>query len=247
MMTDMHRALARLEFEQRELLNSHLPYEQETRFYRAIQSGDRALVEKLYTPLGQEGFGTLSQDALRNLKYHLVITVAFITRYCIEGGMDAETAYNLSDLYIRRVDVSEEARNIHELHHELVMAYTERIQALAAKQRHSRPMMKCIDYIHTHLHLRITVEELCAVSGLSRAYLSRLFREETGLTIMQYVTGRKLSAACRELELSARPVAEVAQIFAFSSESHFISVFRHHYGLTPREYRRSCASPARSR
>ena len=99
-MTNMQHALAQMEFEHRENLISHLPYEQEKRFYRAIQQGDSALVATMFTPLCQEGFGVLSRDPLRNLTYHLIITVAFVTRYCIEGGMDAETAYNLSDLYI---------------------------------------------------------------------------------------------------------------------------------------------------
>lgn len=242
-MTDMHAALARLEFEQRELLVSHLPYEQETRFYRAIQSGDRERVEALFTPLGQEGFGTLSHDALRNLKYHLIITVAFVTRYCIEGGMDTETACNLSDLYIQRIDQSTAPQEVHDLHRELTLAYTERMRVLAARPALSRPVMRCAEHIHTHLHQRITVEELCRVSGLSRAHLSRLFHREVGVTIARYVMEKKLAAARRELEMSALPVSAVAQVYAFSSESHFISAFRRRYGLTPREYRRSCATP----
>ena len=39
--------------------------------------------------------GVLSKNALTNLKYHFVITVALVTRYCIEGGMETEQAYRL--------------------------------------------------------------------------------------------------------------------------------------------------------
>ena len=38
------------------------------------------------TPLADSGYGNLSDDELRNIKYHMVISVALITRFCIEGG-----------------------------------------------------------------------------------------------------------------------------------------------------------------
>lgn len=237
-MTDMRRALARAEYDNREHLISHLPYDRESAFYRCIQSGDREGVHRLFTPLGQAGFGLLSEDPLRNLRYHLIISVAFITRYCMAGGLDAETAFNLSDLYIRRIDRCQTERDIHALHRELVTAYTDRMHTLRSKPAFSRPILRCTEYIHTHLHDRITVEELCAVSQLSRAYLSRLFRREVGMPITQYITAKKLEAARQALEFTSQPISELAHVFAFSSESHFISVFRRFCGVTPGEYRR---------
>lgn len=238
-MTDMHRALMRREFENREQLLSHLPYERENQFYRAIQTGDEAQVTQLFMPLGQEGFGVLSEDALRNLKYHLIITVAFITRYCIGGGMAPETASNLSDLYIRRVDRCDSAEQIHALHRELTMDYTARMRAMQGRAVFSRPVTKCTEYIHTHLHTRITIEALCGVSGLSRSYLSELFRREVGMPVMQYVTERRLEAARQELELSERPVSDIALHLGFCSQSHFTACFRRRFGMTPAACRRA--------
>lgn len=237
-MTDMRRALARTEYDNREQLISHLPYDREAAFYRCIQQGDQDGALRLFTPLGQEGFGRLSDDPLRSLRYHLVITVAFITRYCMAGGLDAETAFNLSDLYIRRIDVCRSESEVHELHRELVITYTSRMRSLNRRPRYSRPILRCTEYIHTHLHEKITVGDLSNVSGLSRAHLSRLFHQETGLSISRYVMSRKLAAACETLELTDEPVSQIAHVLSFSSQSHFISVFRQHFGMTPGEYRR---------
>lgn len=236
-MTDMHRALAQAEYDNRERLGSHLPYDREAAFYRSIQAGDAAEAMQLFTPLGQDGFGVLSDDPLRSLQYHLIITVASITRYCITGGMDAETAYNLSDLYIRRIDRCTDAGNIHALHRELVEAYASRMHALVTRPAFSRPVMRCAEYVHAHLHERITMNDMCAVSGLSRAYLSRLFRSEVGMTIMQYVTARKLEAAKNALAHTEQSISAIANNLAFSSESHFISTFRRCCGETPKVYR----------
>jgi len=242
-MTDMRRALARTEFDNREQLITHLPYDQETAFYRAIQAGDQEEALRLSTPLGQEGFGRLSDDPLQSLRYHLVITVAFITRYCMTGGLDAETAFNLSDLYIRRIDRCRTEEGIHALHRELIADYAGRMRALQGRSRYPRPVLRCTEYIHSRLHTRITVEELCSVSGLSRAYLSHLFRRETGMSIGQYITQRKVEAARKALEFTTQSISDIAHTFAFSSESHFITVFRRLSGMTPGDYRRSF-SPA---
>ena len=237
-MTDMHRALAQMAYDSREETRSHLHYDRETAFYRSIQAGDRENALRFFTPLEEAGFGVLSEDPLRNLQYHVVITVAFITRYCMAGGMPVETALSLSDLYIRRIDRCTAPAEVHALHRELVGAYAERMHALARRRPYSRPVQKCTAYIHAHLHERITVEALCGVSGLSRSYLSRLFRQETGLTLQQYVTQQKLEAAREALEFTDQPITALAQVLAFSSESHFISAFRQHMGVTPGEYRR---------
>ncbi|MBQ2953932.1 MAG: helix-turn-helix transcriptional regulator [Clostridia bacterium] len=237
-MTNMRRALARTEFDNRETQTTHLPYDQETAFYRAIAAGDGPEALRLATPLDQEGFGRLSDDPLQSLRYHLVITVAFITRYCMAGGMDAETAFNLSDLYIRRIDRCRTVAEILALHQELIGDYALRMHSLTHRSAYPRPILRCTEYIHTHLHARITVEELCAVSGLSRSHLSRLFRRETGLSIGQYITLQKVDAARKALEFTDQPVSDIAHTLAFSSESHFITVFRRATGTTPGEYRR---------
>lgn len=237
-MSDMRRELLHQEFENREQLISHLPFEQENQFYQAIRTGDTARVEELFTPLGLEGFGVLSPDPLRSLKYHLIITVAFVTRHCISGGMHPETACNLSDLYIRRIDGCTREEQIHALHRELTLDFTARMHALLSRPAYSRPIMKCAEYIHTRLHTHITVEDLCAVSGLSRAYLSGLFRREVGVTIMQYITGKKLEAARQELELSDRPISEIAMHLGFCSQSHLTACFRRQFGMTPAACRR---------
>lgn len=60
-----------------------------------IEAVSKNLKEEAFT--NPEGMGILSKNPLTNLKYHFVITVALVTRYCIDGGMETEQAYRLSD------------------------------------------------------------------------------------------------------------------------------------------------------
>ena len=83
------------------------PYNPELEFYSIIQNGDIEQVKELCkaSPLkDKKGLGLLSEKPVNNIRYHFVITTALVARYCIEGGLDVATAYNLSDFYIKKSD-----------------------------------------------------------------------------------------------------------------------------------------------
>lgn len=71
-----------------------------------------------------EGTGVLSRNPVTNLKYHFVVTAAMLTRYCIDGWMEAEQAYRLSDFYILKMDSCTSLRQIADLHHTMAKDFT---------------------------------------------------------------------------------------------------------------------------
>ena len=71
---------------------------------------------------------------------------------------------------------------------------------------------------------------------------STLFKQETGMGIASYIRKKRMEAACNMLRYSDIPYAEIAQILAFSSQSHFIQVFKADTGMTPHEYRNSASA-----
>lgn len=234
---DIQKKLSHVEFINREYNVSHLSYEREMAFFESIKNGDSAEAKRLFKPFNCEEMGKLSEDSLRNLKYHLIITIAFITRYCIEGGMEMETAYNLSDIYIRSIDKCRTEDEINLLHRELVDDYTQRMQIIRRQNRYPKTVTMCLDYIYDNLHTKITLEKLAEITALSSTYLSKLFHKEVGMTISGYITAKRIEAASNMLKFSDYSCLEISDYLCFSSESHFIQVFRKHTGYTPKCYR----------
>lgn len=234
---DINQALSHAEFLNREYMMTHLPYEREMEFYQAVKMGNLKEAMRLFKPIGTEGFGKLSEDKLRNLKYHLIITIAFITRYCIEGGMEMEVAYNLSDVNIRRIDLCKTAEEINDIHLELVRDYTERMKNISKKALFSKPVITSLDYIYNNLHSKIMLKDIADKCGLSAPYLSKLFHSEVGVTIVQYITQKRVEAAESLLKFSDYSCLEISDYLCFSSESHFIHVFKKYTKITPKEYR----------
>lgn len=224
----------------REPESVHAPYMPEMDFYTAVKTGDIHKVKLLCeVPFHtKEGLGVLSENALRNLRYHFVISVALIARMCIEGGMPLSESYGLSDYYIRLADTETSIERVSALHDEMSMEYASRMRKLSSGKVFSRPVATCIDYILEHLDVRIKMSSLSAVTGLSSSYLSRIFKEETGVTVTAFVLDKKLETARNMLEYSEYPVSWITNTLAFPSESYFCKVFKEAYGTPPARYRK---------
>lgn len=237
MQIDMQKALAKIEFENREDNRFHTPYDREVEFYQSVKMGNVEEAMALMRPFDSDGLGILSDNRLRNLKYHLIISIAFITRYCIEGGMEMEEAYNRSDIYIQRIDKFETEEEVVALHKELVEAYAKRMRSIRKKTMYSKAIIVCLEYIYANLHTKITLTDLAKETKLSATYLSKLFHKEVGVSVSQYIMQKRIEAAEKMLRYTEFSSAEIASSLCFCSESHFISVFKRYVKVTPREYR----------
>lgn len=234
---DTRTALAEHLFTKRETGFRHAPFEREIAFYESVRSGSVETVKTLFTPLGGEGFGTLSQDPLQNLKYHLVVSIAMITRFCINGGMQPEEAYSLSDVYILRTDRCTSIEEIRAVHFEMTIAFTKRMRQINSGKIYTKTMLAVLDYISDHLHERILIEDLAEAVSRTAPYISRMFRREMEMPVSEYITRKKIEAAANMLQFSDFSALDISNYLGFSSQSYFIKQFRRLIGLTPKEYR----------
>ena len=189
------------EIEDSEYEIHHRALSEEYSFFEAVKDGNieavsKNLKEEAFT--NPEGMGILSKNPLTNLKYHFVITVALVTRYCIDGGMETEQAYRLSDFYIIHMDACSTIQEISDLHHEMALDFTGKMRLLQKNTALSKPVAQCIDYIYAHISARITVEDLAVCTNLSASYLSRLFSR---------------TSVCRSVIISAKKKSKKRRIF----------------------------------
>jgi AraC family transcriptional regulator len=98
-------------------------------------------------------------------------------------------------------------------------------------------LRKVFEYIDINLNLNISLHELAQLSGLSAFHFLRMFKRATGLSPLQYVTRRRMQLA-KEMLATGLSVAEIAVRTGYSNTSHFITLFRRYYGVTPAAFRK---------
>lgn len=228
----------------------HQPYRYEQTFYQAVTLGDVDFIlenQKKYatetsTSNESSGKGSLSDDPLNNERYHFIINAALIARYCISAGYPEEKAFTLSDLYIRRADKADTVRQLQQLNDEMTLDFASKMKEHNQATAKSPYVRKCINYIHSQLQEKITLDKLAAYVGLNASYLSTLFKKETGLSVHAYINGVRLDTAASMLRYSDYSVSEIANAMHFSSQSHFIQSFKARFDATPNEYRKMITS-----
>jgi two-component system response regulator YesN len=81
------------------------------------------------------------------------------------------------------------------------------------------------------------LKEIAAAAGKSESYFSHLFKQETGVNVVDYINQMKMERAAEILETSNRTVADVAGLVGMDNPNYFSVLFKKFTGFSPREYR----------
>jgi AraC-like DNA-binding protein len=96
---------------------------------------------------------------------------------------------------------------------------------------------RAVTFIEVHLGGRLTLTLIAKAAGLSTRGLMRLFRKETGVSVVEFVLRRRIARACDLLRQTDRTCAEIAFETGFGSVQHFNRMFRRHQQTSPGQWR----------
>lgn len=215
----------------------HNTMELERMLLSCVEHGRTDEIRALFRRPAAGRAGTMSGDALRQQKNLLICTATLVTRAAVRGGLDVETAFALSDVYIQKAELLNNYVALTRLTAEMVLDFTARVEALRCGVDDSKLLRAARGYILQHLDEGVTTADLARALGRSRTYLCKLFAEQTGQTINRYVAGVKMDEAKRLLEITKKTIMEISVQLGFSSQSYFQNVFKQHTGITPHAYR----------
>ena len=126
-------------------------------------------------------------------------------------------------LFIEFMILLNRAMLAHELGELHASSYDEKIQQVLA-------------YINSHLDTDLTIDALAEHVYLSKYYLMRKFKQETGYSIHQYITSKRLLAA-RKMLSGDEPVTDICYACGFHDYSTFSRAFHAMFHMTPKEWR----------
>lgn len=93
------------------------------------------------------------------------------------------------------------------------------------------------NWIKLNFQKDFSLDELSQNLNLQANYISKLFKQSTGMTILQYVTDLRITAAKKFLQIYS--IKETAYSCGFSDEKYFMKVFKKIEGITPSQYKKA--------
>lgn len=94
-----------------------------------------------------------------------------------------------------------------------------------------------VEYIENSISRKLTLAEVSSRAGISDFHFNRIFKTVTGVTLKQYILGRKLAKAAEQLRATHRSVIDIALGLGFEYPEVFSRAFKNKLGVSPAAFR----------
>lgn len=98
-----------------------------------------------------------------------------------------------------------------------------------------RKLIMAKEYMHAHLSVNISLDDLAEIAGCSSYHLIRLFRKEMNITPHAYLVQLRLERARQHLD-HGKSIIDAAFLSGFADQSHLTRKFKVRYGISPGRY-----------
>lgn len=214
----------------------HHTYQEEQVLLSFVREGNYEKASALQAKIDAQA-GLIGEDDYEQNKNLAVVSVALCTRAAIEGGLKPSLAYKISDYYLQRLNRTGNIADISRLRSNFLKDLIHNINKAKNTRARSGYSERAKTYIEKHYREKIYLSDIADELGISESYLSRIFREETGRNIQDYITETRVEFAGNLLLFSNEPIARISEYVNFPSQSYFGRVFKKIKGMTPKEYR----------
>ena len=219
----------------------HGTYQFEQQMLDLIRNGEVTQLEQFLLAAANAPHikeGKLASTPLRQAKNLFIGLITMVGKFAaIPGGMDTEQTYQLIDTYIQECEKLQTEEAVKNLQYNMPIDFAKRVAQQKLPAGISQEIHSCMQFISMHINEPISVMDVVAHSGKSRAYLFKKFRQELGTNIGAYITECRLREAKSLLRYTDKSLGEISSYLCFSSQSHFQNSFKKHVGMTPLAYR----------
>lgn len=215
----------------------HDTYLFEKQMLTLVTSGNVDGLEQLFSSTSPGQSGKMADSYLRQLKNIFISSVTLVSRAAIEGGLPEQDAFALSDRYVQHCEKYNDAGQILNLQHHMVLDYASLVREINNGTNSSAFLRSVVTYVQEHITENITLDALAKALCLSPNHLSSKFHQESGMTLSQFVNQQKIKKAKEYLKNTDRSILEISTFLGFSSQGYFQNVFKKVTGMTPREFR----------
>lgn len=213
-------------------------HEIESVIHEIIRTGKPESLAQLEFNESFANVGIIGPTALRQIKNTIIVITTVATRAAIDGGLDTDAAYQLSDSFIQTAESLSDPDALYELMGRVAYTFAERVKEAQMPVSTDGIIQNAIRFIQQNVCEHITAKDVAEHTGFSRSYFSTYFKKELGFSVNAFIMRCKMEEAKQLLKYTDRSVSVISSYLCFSSQSHFQTAFKKQFGVTPLQYRK---------
>lgn len=201
--------------------------------YSCIEMGDLAQIEQVFQHF-ENTLLNLTKSDCDHYKLTIQYVLAQLELVAVRGGLSLMECNELQDKYYRALeDVSTPQQAV-----SLLKKHCLTLTGMIADCRRLSPITReCRAYIQNHIYEDLSLTAIASALRYSESYLSHKFKEDLNQSVNEYIRDIRVAQA-KSLLQQNYPVAQIASMLCFSSQSHFAAAFKKATGYSPTRYRK---------
>lgn len=216
-------------------VEENYPLDTENAMYLALRKGD---VGKMLSQANQffswmeKNYG----EYLEDVRLKILELVMYAERIAFrEGGM----SYHFRDRtdYLAELTALTQSDNLKRWFLDHMKMAAEAIHAKAS-EKYSDIVAKARKYMEENFQKDISLDDVSRVGNVSPYYFSKVFKEETGETFVEYMTKLRISYAKKLLREKEKSIKQICLESGYSDPNYFSRIFKKSVGVTPSEYQK---------
>jgi YesN/AraC family two-component response regulator len=215
---------------------AHPSYTLEQQLLRSIKNGDLEQAKQLLDEINALERAKLSNDPIRSLKNSLICSCTLFTRAIIHGGVLPEHAFNLSDVYIQQIEETHDRESLIQLEYEMLYSFIKTVKD-EKMPSYQWVVSKALAFIHDEILHDLSLERIAAHVKVHPSYLSKVFHQEVGVTVSEFINRKKIEESKYFLLHSHSTISDIALLFGYCNQSYYTCLFKRFTGITPKDYR----------
>lgn len=232
---DFLREIAAFSHDGSEYTSKQYAIRLEQELKKAVMEKDAQNAKKIMNQLlGHIFFDTGSN--LKRIKARVLELIVILSRAAIEGGADIDRMFALD---LDNVELVSRMKSIEQLSVWLVNIINKYISYVFefADIKHVDTVFKTTRYIRENYAQKLSLDTIAGHIYLSKSYLSKTFKEETGMSITAYINQVRVEKSKQYLADRAYSLADIANAVGFDDQSYYTKVFKAVTGISPGKYR----------
>lgn len=225
-------------YQQKEDFQHNNSFEIESLILHFVESGDVDGLKNMKLQSSVIHSGIIAPNQIRQTKNIHIIMTALATRRAISSGVDADEAFQMSDLYIQTAENLNDPSAVQNLNLQMLLAFTQKVKDKLIPKTSDEALQRAIQYVLQNINCPITAAEVADHVGFSRSYFSTYFKEQLGFTLSAFILRCKLEEGKHLLQFTDKPLSVISNYLCFSSQSHFQTAFKKQYNVTPLQFRK---------
>lgn len=210
-------------------------YESENRILDAVARGDEEAAIEAMHQHSRFTYGGRFEGTLYQQKNKMIVLNTLLRKAIEPSKVHPYYIDAISSKYSRIIEEANEVPN--EMMWQMTRDYCAYVRRYSLKE-YSPAVQKVMNYVNLNVAEPLTLKSLATMCFISPSYLSALFKQETGSTLIDYINTQRVNRAAQLLVQNNHTIAAVAEEVGILDVNYFTKIFKKTLGVTPTRYRR---------